>query len=406
MSEAYFVVPALFWASLALVGYVWAGYPLLVALLARLRPRESWEEAAQPPSVTLIIAAWNEEEIIARRLDDALELDYPRDRLQILVAAEASPDRTLEVVRAYEHRGVELSTARVRSGKSAALSRALAAARGEVVAFSDANNTWDARALRHLVAPFTDSRVGATVGSKRVAVPSAGSGHVASGSTLYWRYEDFLCRQESRLGGCLAAAGEILAVRRVLIPEIPPDTVNDDFFLVLAVARRGYRVVYVPAAISIERTTPAAGEERERRARITAGRVRHVGDLAALVASRRLLVAWQLLSHKLLRLALPWALLGMLATSVAALAAPRAARGGGLLLLAPPWNWLALGGQLAFYAVAASADRLPRGSRARRLAAVLRYLVEANLATARGMVRGLARRQTALWPKASRQRGA
>jgi cellulose synthase/poly-beta-1,6-N-acetylglucosamine synthase-like glycosyltransferase len=393
------IVAVLFWASAGLIVYTWAGYPLLVALLARLRRDVDDAAAAELPAVTLLIAAWREEDVIASRLEDALALDYPDDRLQIVVATEPAPDRTVEIVRSFASRGVEVSEADRRLGKSAAIGRALELARGDVVAFSDANNRWEPQALQRLVAPFADPLVGAAVGSKLVA---PAPGHVASGGALYWRYEDFLRRQESRLGGCLAASGEILAVRRTLAPPLPPGVVNDDFFLVLAVARAGFRVAYVADARSIERTTPTAAEERGRRARITAGRVRHFADLGALLASGRPLLAWQLLSHKLMRLAVPWALLLMLVSSVAAVALGQDERSG-VLWLGPPWGWLALTLQLTVYAIAALADLLPHGSRVARIGGALRYLVEANLATARGTLRGLTRGQTALWTKADRR---
>jgi cellulose synthase/poly-beta-1,6-N-acetylglucosamine synthase-like glycosyltransferase len=402
VSVAAVLVGFAFWGSAAFVLYTWIGYPLLVALLARLRPREARrvDSCDDLPPVTLLIAAWREEPVIAARLDDALALDYPSDRLQILVAAEPSPDRTIEIVRSYAARGVELSSAEERAGKSAAVDRALELARGEIVAFSDANNRWEPQALRRLVAPFADPKIGATVGSKKLA---AAPGHVAAGGSLYWRYEDFIRRQESRLGGCLAASGEILAVRRSVAPRLPPDTVNDDFHLVLAIARAGSRVVYVPEARSIELTTPTAEEERARRERITAGRVRYMADFGALLAARRPLLAWQLLSHKLLRLAMPWALLVMLVSSLAAVAGLHGRPGSGPLLLGPPWASIALALQLATYAIAMLAPLLPDGSLVARVCGAVRYVVEANLATARGTVRGVTRGQSALWTKAERR---
>jgi biofilm PGA synthesis N-glycosyltransferase PgaC len=162
-------------------------------------------------------------------------------------------------------------------------------------------------------------------------------------------------------------------------------------------------VVYVPDARSIEQTTPTADEERARRERMTAGRVRYIADLGALLAARRPVLAWQLLSHKLLRLALPWALLVMLVSSLAAALGLHGGEGSGPLLLGPPWAWLALSLQLATYAIAMLAPVLPDGTLVARVSGAVRYVVEANLATARGSLRGMTGGQTATWTKAQRR---
>jgi len=233
----------LFWISVALVAYVYAGYPLALALLARLRPKPGWKPPDDLPAVTLVIAAYNEEDVIARKLENSLGLDYPSDRLQIIVAADGSSDSTAEIVRSYSDRGVELSYSPERMGKSAAVGRALSLARGDVVVLSDANNLYAADALRLLVAPFADPRVGAVSGAK---VVSGEEGGVGESEGAYWRYESFIKAQETRLGSCTGACGEILAVRRELLEPPPASVINDDFYIAMRVIRKGYRLVYVP----------------------------------------------------------------------------------------------------------------------------------------------------------------
>ena len=195
--------------------YTYAGYPLLLALLARTRRKPAPYPAAQP-LVTLLIAAYKEEAVIARKLDNSLELDYPRERLQILVAADGSDDRSAEIVQGYADHGVELNYTPERGGKMAAINRAMPNARGEIVVFSDANNMYDPRAIRELIAPFADPKVGAVTGAKTIVQDEGG---LSESEGLYWKYESFIKKQETRLNAILVtlATSAILIAINVVI---------------------------------------------------------------------------------------------------------------------------------------------------------------------------------------------
>lgn len=389
----------LFWACVGAVAYTYAGYPLVVSALARLRPRP----AAYPmtePSVTLIVAAYNEATVLAGKLENVLGLDYPAGKLQVIVAADGSDDNSVSIVERFAVQGVELSYSAERRGKMAAINRAVALARGEILVFSDANNLYVPDALRHLVAPFSDRAVGAVTGAKLIA---DGDGALGDSEGLYWKYEAFLKEQETRLGSCTGVAGEILAVRADLFESPPDSIINDDFWIAARLMRRGYRVVYAGAAKSIERVSVAAGDEVARRTRIVAGRYQAIAQAHRLLSLRRPLVAWQIVSHKFLRPLVPFAMLGALAANLAAVVRPARGRHRSVMRLDAPFNWLLLLLQAAFYAAAFAGNRLGKRGRAGKLLYVATFLVNSNAAAVKGLYRFMTRRQSTLWQRAVRR---
>ena len=240
----------IFWVSSLLILYAYLGYPVLLALVANFFPRiPEYPPDSNAPSVSLLIAAYNEQNTIKAKLENVLALDYPSEKLQIIVAADGSSDDTLKIVKAYSNQGVELSYEPKRRGKMSAINRAIPLAKHDIVVFSDANNTYLPETLLELVKPFTDSRVGAVSGSKNL-VDSGDALNQAD--SLYWRYESFIKMQETRLGSCTGVSGEILAIRTNLF-QAPPDwIINDDFFIAMSILRQGYTVVYAPEARSFE----------------------------------------------------------------------------------------------------------------------------------------------------------
>lgn len=387
----------LFWLCVVGILYVYVGYPLLLTLLARTSPRRRWT-ASEAPAVTLLIAAHNEELVIGKKLENSLELDYPRERLQIIVAADGSDDRTAEIVRSYSGRGVELSYNPERRGKTAAINRAMPLATGEIVVFSDANNMYSRNTLLELIAPFSDEAVGGATGAK-VIVKAGGA--VAESEGLYWRYESFIKEQETRLGSCTGAAGEILAVRRVLFEPPPDNVINDDFYIGMRVIRKGRRLVYTPGARSIERSTGAAADEIARRARIVAGRCQSISMAGALLPKSPV-TAWQVISHKFARPLLPFLMIGALLANVGAVLWPPSP-GGSILSLAPPYNLLFFGMQALFYAVAL----LPRAGLKLsgtfgKLLYLPAFLLDSNVAALMGLFRFMTGRQSALWRRVPR----
>ncbi len=376
----------IFWVCVAFIGYAYAGYPLLLAVAARLTPRPAAGPAAEP-TVTLLIAAHNEQAVIAQKLENSLALDYPRERLQIIVAADGSDDQTVALTRQYAARGVELSFRPERRGKMAAINQAMTRAAGDVVVFSDANNLYAPDALRWLVAPFGAAQVGAVTGAKTIL---RGDGGLGDSEGLYWKYEGYIKTWESRLGVCTGVAGEILAVRRALYTPPPDGVINDDFYIAMRIVKAGYQVLYAPQARSAERVSASARDERARRARIVAGRYQALALAPGWLPWDRPRVVWQVLSHKFTRPLVPVAMLGALAANLA-------------LAVEGPLMWRGLLGlQALFYVLAGLGERLKRWGPLGRLLYLPAFLVNSNLAALMGLARFLTRRQTSVWERARR----
>lgn len=303
----------IFAAAVALVAYAFVGYPGLMALLARVRPRPVRSVAGYEPSVSLIVAAYNEQDVIVWRLANIADLDYPADRLEVIVVADGSDDRTADLARAIGETKVLHHSKR--AGKRAAIERGVAAATGEILLLTDANNRFTAETMRELVAPFADSSVGVVTGRKAI---DDGSGRpLDRAEGLYWRYESRIKAWESAVGSTTGVAGEILAFRREAFQFVKPGTMNEDFVQAMLAALDGWRVVYAPKAVSVERASATIVDEAKRRSRLTTGRWQALRMLLPALLRRRPLLALQMISHKGLRPLVPFALIAALVTNVA-----------------------------------------------------------------------------------------
>lgn len=289
----------LFWGAAALLVHTHVTYPLALAALERVRGRR---EGALPtpgwtPTVSLVIAAHDEEDVIAAKVANALALDYPRDRLEVIVASDGSADRT---VAAAEEAGADEVLDLPRGGKIAAQNAAVERARGEIVAFSDANAFWEPGALRELVAPFYEDDVGYVCGQVRF-LDAAGDNEEGA----YWRYEMWVRSLESGQGGITAGNGGIYAVRRDLYPALEPSR-SHDLNLPFGLAKRGFRSLYAPAAVAEEKLVPTIEGEFERKRRMMRG----IWDI---VVTDRMwdlrgytpVYAFEIASHRLARYASP-----------------------------------------------------------------------------------------------------
>lgn len=250
------VAVVLFWASLAALVWTHAGYPAFAALLARVAPRRV-RAADVEPTVTVIVTAYNEEPVIARRIENLLALDYPKEKLRIVVTDDASTDRTREIASAFP--GVEV-LANAKGGKVAAQNAAVRSGDSDIVAFTDANSTWAPDALRRLVRPFADPDVAYVMGRLNLTTPSGNNREGA-----YWRYEVWLRAQESILGSVTGGYGSIYALRRGDYIEVDP-RFGHDLALPYRMVQRGRRAVYEPTAHAYEQ--PTASNETEYRRKI------------------------------------------------------------------------------------------------------------------------------------------
>jgi cellulose synthase/poly-beta-1,6-N-acetylglucosamine synthase-like glycosyltransferase len=380
--------------------YTYLGYPVLIFLLARFINKSGTDQTSQPP-VTLLIAAYNEESVIEGKISNSLAIDYPKDLFQVIIVADGSTDKTCEIVKRYTEIGVNLLYQPERCGKMAAINRALPQARGEIVVFSDANNYYPVDAIRTLVRPFADPTVGAATGAK---VIDPGDGSLGASEGLYWKYESFVKKQESRLGSCTSAAGEVLAIRKDLYSPPPDNVINDDFYIAMQIVRQGYRLVYVPEAKSIERVSPSAEDEVARRTRINAGRFQAIAMAKQILPFKQPLLVWQILSHKFLRPLVPFGMIGALLFNLLAVIFPPA--GKGFFLLSKPYSLIFLGLQAMFYALAwLGRNSGERGSQNKfvRLLYLPTFLTNSNFAALMGFFRFLRGGQSHLWERIARR---
>jgi cellulose synthase/poly-beta-1,6-N-acetylglucosamine synthase-like glycosyltransferase len=308
-----------FWASAGLIVWTHLGYPLALWLLAGRRRDDAPPAATELPRVSLIVAAHDEEDVIAARVADALALDYPRDRLEVVVASDGSTDATVERARAA---GADVVLDLARAGKVPAQNSGAARASGELLAFSDANAAWRPDALRRLVARFADPRTGYVTGRVEFTAPDpAGDDGSASEEGAYWRLELGVRRLESALAGVTAGNGAIYAVRRDAYIELPAAASHDLSFPFL-LTKRGWRCSYEPAALAEERMAPTNEAEFARKRRMMRGiwdEVVRDGMLSP--RGYGLTYAWEIASHRILRYATPALHLLALASNVALLGA-------------------------------------------------------------------------------------
>ncbi len=293
---------ALFWLAGALVGWTYAGFPALVVLRARLRPRPH-ARADITPSVSVVIAAHDEEASIGERVDNLLALDYPADCLEIVIASDGSTDGTAATAaRRGDPRVRVLDLPRV--GKAAALNSAVEASKGSIIVFSDANTTFASDAVRVLVRSFADDEVGGVAGNQVYGSDSPEAHRATAagvGERRYWDMDRLVKLAESRGGNVISATGAIYAVRRELFRPVP-DGVTDDFVTSTQVVRQGRRLVFEPDAVAVEPVAGAGSREYGRKVRIMTRGLRGVATARELLDPRRSgFYALQLLTHKVLR---------------------------------------------------------------------------------------------------------
>ncbi|MEQ1758997.1 MAG: glycosyltransferase [Vicinamibacterales bacterium] len=334
-----------FWLAVALLVYAYGGFAIVIAAVGALW-RRPVQTAPITPKVSLLIAAYNEEAVIAERLENALAMDYPREQLEIIVACDGCTDRTADIAECYADRGVRVLRL-ARAGKIHALDAAVRQATGEVLAFSDANTMCSKHSMRALVRSFADPGVGGVAGHTTYALEQ-GSESSSQGENLYWNYDTWLKKLESHTGSVVSAHGGLYAIRRSLYRTVPDSAVTDDFGISTTVIDLGYRLVFEAEARAVEFAVPEARREFRRRVRLMTRGLRGV------VMRRRLLnpavsgfYAVVLFSHKVVRRLAPIALVTALATSL--YLAPQ----GGLYLLAAV-------AQTFFYALAVAGLLLRR----------------------------------------------
>ncbi len=390
-----------FLVSAGLIAYTFFGYPLMLLIVGGLkqllrdldyafgrRNRRSRQGGDALPKVSLLFAAHNEARVIAQKMINCRQLDYPVDRLEILVGCDGCTDGTVEIARRAEVPNATIVDFNDRAGKPSVLNRLVPLAQGDVVVFCDANTAFEPDTIRSLVRHFAQPKVGCVCGELRLR--TAGGKPRYEG--LYWRYETLLKFLESRLNMLVGANGGVFAIRRKLFVEIPADGIIDDFLVAMNIRRHGHRVVYDPEAVAWEEAASALRHEFARRVRISAGNfqaLRHTWRMLNPLAGR---IAWSYWSHKVCRWIVPFAYVATLLSAVALSKQPVFAAAAALAIAVP---FLAYAG-----------FQLDRRRRYWGPVSIPYYFVSMNLAVLLGILRFARGSQSIVWNPTPREQVA
>lgn len=380
----------LFWISTGIILFTFVGYGIVISLLAKAKKRTALPHLNEEdlPEVTLMVAAYNEAEIIEQKVENCLSLDYPADKLHILFVTDGSDDGTPEFVQ--KHPTVKVLHQPERKGKIAAVNRAMHYVETELVVFTDANVMINPEGLRKMVAHFQNNLVGAVSGEKKV-LSQAADGASAAGEGLYWKYESYLKRKDAEWNSLVGAAGELFAIRTHLHEPMEEDCLIEDFVMTMRIASQGYQVAYEPEAVATETASANITEETKRKVRIAAGGLQAIIKLRHEISPiRQPKLFFQYLSHRVLRWTLmPLAMIGAL-LSLSVLS-----KQGGI------YEALAIA-QWAFYALA-WAGHLLKGRKIRIKGFFAPYyFVFMHICVVRGWFRYLRGQQQVTWEKAQR----
>lgn len=387
----------LFWLSLFIVFYTFAGYGILLYILVRIRRLIKGKRTAPGldqvfPTLTLIIAAYNEESIIEEKIKNTLELSYPHDKLKFLFVTDGSSDRTPDLIRA--HNQIRLMHTPVRSGKIQAIHRAMHEVDSEVVVFTDANTFLNTDALLLIARHYADPKVGAVSGEKRVQQEALSD--ATAGEGFYWKYESALKKWDSELYSVVGAAGELFSVRRSLYRQVEPDTILDDFMISMLIAQQGYRIIYEPDAYASELSSDNIKEELKRKVRIAAGGIQSILRLKKLFNPFHYpVLSFQYISHRVLR----WTVTPFLMILALIL---------NIMIVTRSGHWIYpvfLLGQLLFYASAFAGWMLEKRKVKVKVLFIPYYFCVMNYAVLAGIRRYIAGNQSSVWEKSKRKNG-
>lgn len=301
----------MFWIGIFVISYAYIGYPLVLIVLNKMFQNESKTDkdiVVHLPSVSLLIAAYNEEEVIGNKIKNSLQLDYPPDKLEIWIASDGSTDKTNEIVKTFMQSDKRIHLLEFkRSGKSVVLNKAMHSLQNDIVVFSDANTEYASDATRKLVKHFLDPRIGCVCG--RLVYRNPEEVISGKGESFYWKYETILKKMESKLGYVAGANGAIYAIRKGLFTPLPPGTINDDFEISMQIVKKGFRCIYEENAFAYEDVALTMQSEFKRHVRDGGGHyiaVMHLLGLLNPFLGIRSFIYW---SHRILRWAVPFILI-------------------------------------------------------------------------------------------------
>lgn len=376
---------AIFFASFFFLVYVYAIYPILIYLLSKLRDKRVTPDQSFLPGVSLIIAAYNEEDVIEEKILNSLSLDYPKEKLEIIIASDGSEDRTNSIVEKYSDRGVILSRVYPRGGKARALNLTIPKAKHEVLVLSDANAMYQKDGIRELVKFLGDPSVGGVTGDVKILNdrPEFGQSEGA-----YYKYERFIQKCESNFSSIIGVDGAMYALKKEAFLPPSNNIILDDFVISMNIVKKGYRVLYNPRAVAYEDSIPEISQEIRRRIRITAGAVQALVKREGLPRFRQMEEWFMYLSHKLFRWLTPLFLITLFVTN--------------LILIPNIFGKIFFVLQLVFYALAVVGWIFSKRD-VHKIFKVPFYFCMVNYAALVGLFKGILKLQRSTWDKASRE---
>jgi biofilm PGA synthesis N-glycosyltransferase PgaC len=385
----------LFWLSLFIVFYTFLGYGVLLYALVRIRRIFKGKRVAPSldqdfPTLTLIIAAYNEESIIEEKIANTLSLSYPKEKLKLIFVTDGSSDSTPELISKYSE--IKLMHTPLRSGKILAMHRAMHEVDSDVVVYTDANTFLNQDALLLIARHYADPTVGAVSGEKRVMQDVVSD--ATAGEGFYWKYESALKKWDSELYSVVGAAGELFSVRHSVYTSVEPDTILDDFMISMRIAQQGYRIIYEPDAYASELSSENIQEELKRKVRIAAGGIQSILRLKKLLNPFHYpMLSFQYISHRVLR----WTVTPFLMILALIL---------NFVIVIQGAHWIyviILLGQVVFYSLAFAGWALERRKIKVKALFVPYYFCMMNYAVIAGIRRYIKGSQSAAWDKAKRK---
>lgn len=382
-----------FYLLLILIFYTYIGYGLILYLIVKIRGQQIDPrifKGDHQPEVTHIIAAYNEEDYIEEKIKNSLSLNYPKEKYHVWIVTDGSSDKTPDLVK--KHPEVTLFHQPERRGKIHAVNRIMPEVKSPIVVYSDANTELNKDAIKNITRHYADPKVGCVSGEKRIFQEESDEASSA-GEGMYWKYESFLKKYDYRLYSVVGAAGELFSIRTELFDNIQTDTIIEDFYLSLSIAKKGYRIAYEPDAFAMEKSSESVNEESKRKIRIAAGGLQAIWRLRSLFNIFRYgWLSFQFVSHRVLR----WTL--------TPLALPIIFGMNFLLLQLNVFYQLLFAGQIIFYFMALMGYILQKRKMKVKLFFIPFYFTFMNVSVYLGLVRFIRGRQSVLWERASRKK--
>lgn len=376
----------LFWILICLIFYTYIVYPGLLYVIYKVFPRRWKQESEKLPFVSMLISAYNEENIIMDKIRNCLSINYSQENIEILIGSDGSDDATVEKLNKNNYSHIKIFDFKERRGKINVLKDLINNAKGEILVFSDANTMYEPDAITRLVAYFADDRVGCVCGRLKLKSPDRSREGECEG--LYWRYESFIKRIEGELGTVLGANGAIYAIRKDLFPNIPDDTIIEDFVIPMKILERGYKTVYEKDAVAYEDSSKTIADESRRKIRIGAGAYQTLFLTLPMLNIFRGFPSFAYWSHKVIRWFVPFLMIVILSVNI-------------LLAHTLLYKYLLIG-QVLFYFGAVIGYLINKTRIHNRIFSLLYYFVAMNLALLGGFLRFVTGRQQVTWKRVDR----